>query len=160
MALRLEYRDLAPRAIRALSELNAYSADSSIPQRLRRLIEIRVSQLNGCSYCIAVHTRQCLELGETAERLAALDDWRRSRLFSPAERAALAWSESVTLIKEQRAPEAEYVKLTTCFTEIEAFDITFVALAMNAWNRLSIAFGREAEHERLPTDRTSQEPRP
>lgn len=159
MALRLEYRDVAPEAVKALAGLNAYSAACSIPQCLRRLIEIRVSQVNGCSYCIAMHHRQCLVLGESVERLDDLERWRESTLFMPAERAALAWVESITLISERGAPEAEYTELQDWFTEVQIVDITFVALSMNAWNRLAITFGREAEGAPEERSGTSRKPR-
>jgi len=143
MALRLEYRDIAPGAVKALAGLNTYSARCSISQRLRRLIETRVSQINDCNYCIATHWQQCLDLGETAERMENLATWRDSSLFTPAERAALAWTGSVTLIAERRAPDPEYADLQVHFSEIEIVDLTFVTLSMNAWNRLAIAFRRE-----------------
>ena len=128
MTLRLEYRDIAPKAVRALAGLNGYSGQCSIAQPLRRLIEIRVSQVNGCGYCIATHWGQALELGETPERLENLATWRDAALYSAPERAALAWAESITLIAERRAPDAEYAALQAHFSEVEIVHLNFVAL--------------------------------
>ena len=100
MAIRIEYRDVAPGAVEALSKLNAYSDGCSIEPRFRRLIEVVTSQINGCRYCIHVHRRQALTLGESEERLAALADWETSELFSDRERVAFAWARAVTLIAE------------------------------------------------------------
>jgi AhpD family alkylhydroperoxidase len=144
MTLRLEYRDIAPGAVTALAGLNAYSGQCSIPQTLRRLIETRVSQINGCNYCVATHWQQCLDLGEEAARMESLATWRNSRRFTEAERAALAWAECITLIAERRAPDPEYAQMQAHFSDVETIDVTFIALSMNAWNRLAIAFGREA----------------
>lgn len=144
MALRIEYRQVAPDAVAALAKLNDYSAQCSIAPGLRRLIEVRTSQINGCSYCVHVHRRQALGLGESEERLDAIGAWRDSNLFSHDERAALAWTEDVTLIAENGAPDERYEALKACFTETEIVDLTFIVLSMNAWNRLAVSFGREA----------------
>lgn len=109
--MRIEYRTVAPDAVAALNTLNDYSAGCSIAPRLRRLVEVRTSQINGCSYCIHVHRRQAMALGESEDRLDALADWRASDRFSGAERAALAWAEDVTLIAESGAPDGSYEAL-------------------------------------------------
>ncbi|MGI9491165.1 MAG: carboxymuconolactone decarboxylase family protein [Geminicoccaceae bacterium] len=144
MALRLEYRTVAPNAVRALVGLNAYSDGCSISPKLRRLLEVLVSRINGCTYCIETHQRQALDLGEQSSRLDALRNWRNASAFLAAERSAFAWADCVTNIKASGAPDDLYQDLKQHFSEIEIVDITFVILAMNAWNRLAIAFGREA----------------
>lgn len=144
LAPRIEYRNVAPDAVAALTKLNDYSSCCSIAPGLRRLVEVRTSQINGCSYCVHVHRRQAMGLGESKERLAALGSWRNSDLFSDAERAALAWTEDVTLIAESGAPDDRYEALKAFFTETEIVDLTFIILSMNAWNRLAISFRREA----------------
>lgn len=144
LALRIDYRTVAPDAVAALAGLNDYSSRCSIAPGLRRLIEVRTSQINGCAYCVQVHRRQALGLGESEERLDAVGAWRESELFSDAERAALAWTEDVTLIAESGASDGCYEALTACFTETEIVDLTFIVLAMNAWNRLAVSFRREA----------------
>lgn len=144
MTLRIEYWETAPDAVRALTGLNDYSDSCSIDPVLRRLLEVRTSQINGCSYCIQVHRRQAKQLGESAERLDALETWRAATLFSDRERAALAWTESVTLITHKNAPDHDYDPLRAFFSDGEIVDLTFIILAMNAWNRLAIAFRHEA----------------
>jgi len=144
MTLRIEYRSVAPGAVAALGKLNDYSDHCSIEAALRRLVEVRTSQVNGCSHCIRVHRRQVLRLGEAEARLDALEDWRSSDLFQESERAVLAWAEDVTLIAASGAPEAGYQALRAFFSEAEIVDLTFIILSMNAWNRLAISFGREA----------------
>jgi AhpD family alkylhydroperoxidase len=139
----MEYRDIAPGAVEALAGLNAYSDGCAIPEGLRRLIEIRVSQINGCRYCIWVHRRQALAAGESEARVGGLETWRETTLFTESERAALAWAESVTHIAESQAPEDEYQNLRTHFDEKEIVDLTFIVISMNAWNRLAISFRRE-----------------
>ena len=145
MSLRLEYRNVAPKSVRALAGLNAYSDGCSISPELRRLLEVLVSQINGCTYCTETHQRQALDLGESSDRLLALQNWRESSEFSAAEKAALAWAESITNVSTSGAPEDLYQALGDDFSDIEIIDLTFIVLAMNAWNRLAIAFGREAE---------------
>ena len=144
MGLRLEYRTIAPDAVKALGGLNAYSDACSISQNLRRMVEILVSELNGCTYCIDVHTRQALALGETEARIAALTDWRNSSNFTPLEEVCFAWAELVTRIGHDEAREEAYDNLGAVLSELEIVDLTFVIVAMNAWNRLAISMGREA----------------
>jgi AhpD family alkylhydroperoxidase len=142
MALRQDYRTVAPGAVQALAGLNAYSDGCSISPVLRRLLEVLVSSVNGCTYCIRTHQKQALQLGESADRLEALPEWRQSSLFSPAENAAFAWAGSLTTISETGAPANLYQDLEDHFSDTEIVDLTFVVLAMNAWNRLAIAFDR------------------
>ena len=145
MALRLEYRTAAPAAVRALAELNAYADGCAVPQGLRRLLETLVSHRNGCSYCIETHRRQAMELGERRERLDSLETWREAAVFSAAERVAFAWAEGVTDIPQPAQADALLQELRAHFSDKEIVDLTFIVLAMNAWNRLAISFGREAE---------------
>ena len=145
MDMLLDYPRIAPGTIRALSGLNAYSDQCSIPQALRRLLEVLVSEMNGCSYCIQVHRRQAVELGEDEARLNALSDWRGSDLFSGAERAALEWAEYVTSLESLEARERLFAALQGHYTEKETVDLTFVVPSMNAWNRIGVSFRHEAE---------------
>ncbi|WP_282605746.1 carboxymuconolactone decarboxylase family protein [Pelagibius sp. Alg239-R121] len=144
MTLRIEYRTVAPGAVRALAGLNGYSDHCSLSPAMRRLLEILVSRINGCSYCIETHKQQALDLDVAGTRIEALKNWQESAEFSSAEKAAFAWAESVTNISTSGAPDELYQNLQQHFSEAEMIDITFVVLAMNAWNRLAIAFGREA----------------
>lgn len=145
MTLRVDYRIVAPDAVNALAGLNHYSDQCSISPMLRRLIEILVSQINGCTYCIGVHTRQSLELGEDPVRISSVVNWRVADMFSARETAAFAWSEAITEVSTSGVPDHLYIELQSHFSEIEIVDLTFVVLSMNAWNRLAISFKREAE---------------
>ena len=144
MTLRLEYWNVAPGTVSEMRKLNAYSAACSVPQNLRRLVEVVVSRINGCTYCIDVHQRQALELGEALERMEALKNWRQSPLFSPAELAAFAWADSVTNVAGTGVSDALYHDLSDHYSDVEMIDLTFIVAAMNAWNRMAIAFGHEA----------------
>ena len=143
MTARLEYWTKIPEAVQALRSLNHYVDGSTVAPILRYLLEVRVSQINGCSYCIGVHWRQALDVGEREARLQALETWRDSDLFTESERVALAWAEDITLVSETHAPQASYDALLPHYNERELVDLTFVVLSMNAWNRLAIAFRHE-----------------
>ena len=110
---------------------------------LRALVEIRVSQINGCGYCIHVHTQEARAAGETQARLDALGRWAVGAFFTAAEKAALAWAESVTDVSHTGAPDADYDALGDHFSEVEIVDLTLIIAQMNAWNRLAIAFRHE-----------------
>lgn len=144
MPLRIEYRTVAPEAVRALRGMNDYIAGSRIDPKLRYLIEVRVSEINGCGYCIEVHRGQAIGVGETVARLDALATWRTSALFTERERVALDWAENVTLIVETHAPDESYEPLQAHFDDEEIVDLTMIIISMNAWNRLAISFRREA----------------
>lgn len=144
MGLLLKYWDVAPDTISALSGLNAYSDQCSISQNLRRLVEILVSKINGCSYCIMVHEKQAVELGESAERLKALENWSAGDLFTIEEKAAFEWAEYVTRLDSGDVREKAFKSLEKHYSEKEIVDLTFVALSMNAWNRIAISFRHEA----------------
>lgn len=107
---------------------------------LRELIKIRASQINGCAYCIDMHTKDARLAGETEQRIYALSAWRETPFFTDRERAALAWTESVTLIGETNAPDDVYEEMKRRFNEQEIVAITMAVVTINAWNRLAIAF--------------------
>ena len=142
----LDYVKIAPGAITALVGLNNYSDDCSISSNLRRLLEVVVSKINGCSYCIEVHNRQALDLGESKERVEALDQWRDSELFSSAEKAAFEWASNVTTLESTDDRDRFFAVLKNHYSEKEIVDLTFVVLSMNAWNRIAISFRHEAEN--------------
>ena len=142
MPPRIEYRDTNPQAIEALLELNAYSDNCSVDQGLRRLVEVLVSKLNGCTYCVAVHSRQALSHGLTERHLDSLDHWRDATIYTPAERALFAWVEHVTKIADG-APLHAFDGMKPHFTDAQIVDLTFIVSSMNAWNRMAIAFGRD-----------------
>jgi AhpD family alkylhydroperoxidase len=127
---------------------NSYFDGCSIPQLLRRQVELRVSQINGCSYCIWVHSRQIKELGETKERLAAVEHWRASLCFSDAEKAALEWAEHVTRIADGTPPDPAFAALRHHFDDRQIVDLTAIIANMNALNRMAISFQLEAPRAR------------
>lgn len=140
MEPRLNYSQIAPGVVKAMGELGAYTGHSGLEPRLLELVKTRASQLNGCAYCIDMHTKDAQVLGESAQRLFALSAWRETPFFSERERAALEWTETVTLVSETHIPDDAYELARKCFTEKELVDLTLAIVAINGWNRLAIAF--------------------
>jgi len=138
--MRLPYFQIAPDAIKSLSATRAYLDSSSISKRLRALVELRVSQINGCAYCVDMHSREARQQGETQQRLDCLVVWRETTFFDERERAALAWAESVTLVSQTGVPDTIFEVARSQFTDKELVDLTLIVSMMNAWNRLAISF--------------------
>ena len=139
MEARLDYAKLAPDAMRALYSLGAYLAKCGLEHPLLELVKIRASQINGCAYCIDMHTKDARAAGETEQRLYALSAWRETPFFSNRERVALAWTEAVTRIGEG-VTEALFAEVSGEFSEKELADLTWAVAAINAWNRVAISF--------------------
>jgi AhpD family alkylhydroperoxidase len=131
--------DVAPEAREALRGLEKYLARSGLPLALVELVKLRVSSINGCAFCIDKHWRALRELGEPEPRLYALSAWREQPGYSPRERAALAWAESVTELGTNGVPDALFAELGAHFTPKEIVDLTYAIAAINAWNRLCVA---------------------
>ena len=125
--------------IEALVAVESWIARSFDP-KLLELVKVRVSQMNGCANCLHMHRHDALKLGETEDRLLLLDAWHESQLYTPRERAALAWAESLTRIAESRAPDAAYEEARGAFTEDELLALSIGVAMINAWNRLAIGF--------------------
>lgn len=140
MQPRLNPFQAAPESIKAMMALENHLAKSGLETSLYHLVKTRASQINGCAYCIHMHTRDARAHGETEERLYLLDAWRESPLYSARERAALAWTDSLTRISETHAPDADYEEVKQHFTEAELVNLTLLIGAINAWNRLAIGF--------------------
>jgi AhpD family alkylhydroperoxidase len=149
--MRLNYFQVAPEAIKALSATRTYLASSAIEPRLRALVELRVSQINGCAYCVDMHSREARQAGETQQRLDCLPVWRETSFFDDRERAALAWAESVTLVSQTGVPDAVYEEARKQFSDRDLVDLTLVVAVMNAWNRLAVSF-RHGPAARRQTD--------
>jgi len=145
--MRLDYRQVAPEAVQAMRGLEAYVKSSRLEPSLLELVKIRASQLNGCAYCIDLHTRSARAAGEAERRIYALSAWREAPFFSGRERAALAWAEAVTLLAESRVPDDVYEEARRHFTERELVDLTMAVVAINGWNRLAVAFRLPPEGE-------------
>jgi uncharacterized peroxidase-related enzyme len=137
---RINYYKTAPEPINKLAAVTKYLETSSLDPRLRALVEIRVSQINGCVYCVDLHTEQARRLGEAQQRLDVLPVWHESHYFDERERAALAWAEALTHVAETRAPDADYDRLSEYFSEKEIVDLSVAIALINAWNRISIGF--------------------
>ncbi len=142
MPQRLNYNTAAPEGVQALRALTKYLAENVDP-RLRALVELRVSQLNGCAYCLNLHTQEARAAGESQQRLDVLSAWRETSFFSDAERAALAWAEELTKLEEHGVPASSFEAVRAHFDGKALVDLTLVVTTMNAWNRISIGFGSQ-----------------
>jgi AhpD family alkylhydroperoxidase len=124
----------------AWMEFSKATHQAGLEESLIKLVEIRASQINGCAFCLHMHTAEARAAGETEERLYLIDAWRESPLYSDRERAALAWTESVTLVSETRVPDDVYNELKAHFNEQEQIALTMLVVAINGWNRMNVAF--------------------
>jgi AhpD family alkylhydroperoxidase len=136
---RLNYVTAAPGAYKAMLGLEQYLHDCGLEGSLIHLIKLRASQINGCAYCLDMHWKDLRALGETEQRLYSLDAWRECAWFSDRERAALAWTEAVTLITSGHVPDTVYDDVRRQFSDKELSDLTLAVATINAWNRLAIA---------------------
>jgi AhpD family alkylhydroperoxidase len=139
MLPRIHYAKHAPGVYDAMDALDTYLNTSPVDQKILHLIRLRASQVNGCAYCIDMHWKDLIALGDTPQRLYSLDAWRECPYYTDAERAVLAWTESVTCIAEGQAPDPVFEELKKHFNEREVGDLTLAIATINAWNRLSIA---------------------
>jgi AhpD family alkylhydroperoxidase len=139
MEARIDLRKYAQEAQKAMYGLEKYIAESGLDHKLIHLIKMRASQINGCAYCIDMHSKDARALGETEQRLYELDAWRETPFYTEAERAALAWTEALTLVSETHVPDAAYDEVKKYFSEKEIVDLTIVVGMINMWNRLAIA---------------------
>jgi AhpD family alkylhydroperoxidase len=141
MQSRLDVQKVAPAAYPAMSALETYVRKSSrLEASLLELVRLRASQINGCAFCIDMHTKDARANGESEQRLYALTAWRETPFFTDRERAALEWTEAITLISQEHAPDSIYEKVRQLFTEEELVHLTLAINAINGWNRLAIGF--------------------
>jgi AhpD family alkylhydroperoxidase len=140
MQQRIDVSKVSPAAYKAVAALQSYVDQSSLEPKLRELIKIRASQINGCAFCIAMHTRDARKIGETDERMHLLNAWREAPVYNARERAALAWTEALTLITDGHVPDAVYEQVRKQFSEKEMVDLTAAVVVINTWNRIMIAF--------------------
>ena len=136
-------RGRAPEAYEAMSALERYLHECGLEPSLIELVKLRASQMNGCAYCLDMHTKDARAAGEAEQRLYVLDAWREAPFYSPRERAALAWTEAVTRLGDEAVPDALYDETRRHFSEKELVDLNWVVVAINAWNRLAIPFRYE-----------------
>ena len=140
MEARLNPYTAAPDAMKAMMALESYVRGCGLEPSLIELVKTRASQINGCAYCIDMHTRDARAHGETEQRLYLLSAWHESPLYSDRERAALAWTEALTLISETHAPDAVYEEARAQFSEEELTKLSLLIGTINAWNRIAIGF--------------------
>jgi AhpD family alkylhydroperoxidase len=157
MQARLEGQKVAPGAYHAMLALENYVKNSSrLEPSLLELVKMRASQINGCAYCLDMHSKDARANGETEQRLYALNAWRETPFFTDRERAALAWTEAVTLISRDHVPDHVYEEVRQRFTEEELVNLTLAVATINAWNRLAISF-RAVPGEYQPAPRKGGE---
>jgi AhpD family alkylhydroperoxidase len=149
MSQRLDYTKVSPAGVKALGGVYGHIVQSGLEAQLVDLVYLRVSQINGCAYCLDMHTRDLLKLGVTIDKLALVQAWREAgKLFSERERAALAWAESVTQVAQTGVPDEDFKLASTVFSEKELVDLTIAIGLMNAYNRLAISFRNPPEAAR------------
>jgi AhpD family alkylhydroperoxidase len=141
MTARVDIRKyLGSKAGQAMLALEAAVDESGLERRLIDLVKVRGSQINGCAYCIDMHTKDARAAGETEQRLYALDAWRETPFFSDRERAALEWTESITRLAETHVPDEVFERVKQQFSETELVSLTLAAVTINGWNRFAVAF--------------------
>jgi AhpD family alkylhydroperoxidase len=140
MEQRLDFYKANPRAIKALMALEEQISSSSIEKPLTELVRLRASQINGCAFCVDMHSTDARKGGETERRLAAVVVWHETPFFSERERAALAWTEAVTLVSHEHVPDAVWEAVKPHFSDEEIVDLTLLISAINSWNRFAISF--------------------
>jgi AhpD family alkylhydroperoxidase len=141
MEQRINFQEKGQGALKTLFHIGAYLKKSLIEEKLQELVSFRVSQINGCAYCLDMHSKDLRAHGETEQRLYALNAWRETAFYTDRERAALAWAEAVTAAK---VPEEVYSRVKTQFSDEELVDLTLAVSTINTWNRFNIAFTNPA----------------
>lgn len=145
--MRIDYRTVAPEGYKAFARVHRYIAESGLEPALIHLVYLRVSQINGCGFCVDLHWRDALAEGVSPRKVNAVAAWDETPFFSPRERAALAWAECLTRVADAKAPDAEYERARAHFSEKELVDLTYAIALMNAFNRLGVGFRMEPEGE-------------
>jgi AhpD family alkylhydroperoxidase len=140
MEPRLNPFDLAPEGVKALQSLEAYVRRCGLDKSLLELVKVRASQLNGCGFCLDMHTKDARAAGETEQRLYCVSVWRECPFYTDRERAALEWTEAVTLLATSHVPDDVFERARAHFSEKELADLNFAVVAINAWNRLAVPF--------------------
>jgi AhpD family alkylhydroperoxidase len=140
MEQRLNYAKAAPNGYRAIAALDRYVGDCGLEPLLLELVRMRASQINGCAYCLDMHSKDARAMGESEQRLYALNAWRETPFYTERERAALLWTEELTLISQEHAPDAVYAEVRQHFSEEELVNLTLAVVTINGWNRLAIGF--------------------
>jgi len=143
MKARIDFEKALPKAMHALGPIVKEVNNSGLDHRLLELVKMRTSQLNGCAYCLDMHSKDARAAGETEQRLYLLDAWRETPLYTDRERAALEWTEAVTLVADGHVPDEVFAGVREHFSEEEMVSLTLAVIATNAFNRINIAFRPE-----------------
>lgn len=143
MTVRINYGSKAPKAMHAMLALEKHIHESGLEESLIELVKLRASYINGCAYCVDMHSKDARAEGETEQRIYAVPVWHETPFFTPRERAALAWTEAVTLIADGGVPDELYEEARQHFEEAELVELTMAVIAINGWNRLAITFHTE-----------------
>ncbi len=146
MTQRLNYPQASPGGVKAMRTLQEYVESSGLEYTLLELVKMRASQINGCAYCLDMHSKDARAGGETEQRLYLLNAWREAPFYSPRERAALAWTEALTNISANEVPDTLYDEVRRQFSGKELVDLSLAVIAINGWNRLAIPFRSEPGH--------------
>jgi AhpD family alkylhydroperoxidase len=140
MKARIDYRTADSKALQMLLGIERHIAESTLEHKLLHLIKMRASQINGCAFCLDMHSKDARAAGETEQRLYSLDAWEEAPYYSDRERAALAWTEAVTLLGDGHVPDSVYETVRAQFSQNEIAILTLAVAMINAWNRLNVAF--------------------
>ena len=150
--MRINWYKILPDGYNAMKGLEIIVEKSKLEPKLKELIKIRASQINGCAYCLDMHTKDARAIGESEQRIYVLAAWREAPFYSPRERAALAWCESLTLLSQTGAPDDVYAELQHLFNPEEVVELTLAIVTINSWNRLAVGFrsdlGNYTSHKR------------
>jgi len=144
MQPRLDFSKASPGALKAMMGLEVHLAHCSIERKLQHLIKMRASQINGCAYCLDMHSKDARADGETEQRLYGLDAWQEAPYYTDRERAALEWTEALTLVREGHVPDDVFEHVHKQFNDTELADLTLAVITINAWNRIAISSRAEA----------------
>ncbi len=151
MKTRIDYRKAAPDAFKAMLDMEMAVHRGSLESSLIELVKMRVSQINGCGYCLDMHSKDARAAGETEQRLYLLSAWREAPFYSARERAALSWAEAVTLVSNNDLPDALYAEVREQFDEKGLVELTLAIIAINGWNRLAIGFRADVGSYGVPS---------
>lgn len=144
MSQRVSYYELVPDGMKIMMDIEKYTKMAAIERKLRELIKIRVSQINGCAYCLNMHTADARKMGETEQRIYCVSAWEESEFYTEAEKTALELAEHVTLIPTKRVPDELYQRVREHYDERQYVDLVLIINQINSWNRISIAMGNTA----------------
>ena len=137
---RINYYTSSPEAMKAMMALETAAANLGLEKPLLDLVKLRASQINGCAFCVDMHASDARKAGESERRLMGVSVWRETPFFTPRERAALAWTESLTLLSQTHAPDEDYAAISREFTPAEQVNLTLAIATINAWNRFGVGF--------------------